>query len=278
MRKIYAVMGYPISHSKSPIIHAAFARQFNIDLRYEKIAVESGNLAPALLAFQSRGGNGVNITSPLKNEAYQITPELTKRATIAKAVNTVVFLAEGKWHGDNTDGIGLLHDLVNNHQLVIKDKQIAIIGAGGASRGILATLLTEQPACIIIANRSLETAVTLVSEFSPWGNLKCGRFQDLAHQTFDLVINATSASTKGENLQLPSSLADGAVCYDLAYGNHAKPFLDWAQNHGATQCLDGLGMLLEQAAESFYLWHGKKPNTHPVIEMFLHAEHNNGEI
>lgn len=279
MRK-YAVMGNPISHSKSPQIHSAFAQQFNIELSYERIVVAQDELANALRIFQSRGGCGVNITLPLKEEAYRLVQEHTARADLAKAVNTIILDSKGseKWQGDNTDGVGLLRDLSNNHQVVMKNKRIVIIGAGGATKGILPTLLAEQPACIVIANRTLEKAENLIANFIDQRNLVSSPFSDLAGQAFDLVINATSASTKGEHFVLPASIAKGSVCYDLAYGRGARPFLNWAQQQGAKMCLDGLGMLVEQAAEAFYVWHGKRPETKPVINMLLHAEHNNVEI
>lgn len=274
----YAVMGNPIAHSKSPLIHTAFAQQFKIKLNYEKILVPSGELASALLVFQNRGGNGVNITLPLKEEAYQLVHQHTQRAVLARAVNTIIFNSPGLWLGDNTDGVGLIRDLLNNRHLSVNSKKLLVIGAGGATRGILAALLAEQPRCLVIANRTLEKAEHLVQEFGALGHLFCCHFEALAEHTFDLVINATSASTKGESLKLPFSLPKGAICYDLAYGDNAQPFLSWARECGASQCFDGLGMLVEQAAEAFYGWHGERPDTKPVIEMLLHDNRNSGEI
>lgn len=275
--QLYAVMGSPIAHSKSPLIHKAFAQQFNIELTYEKIVVESGKLATALQDFKKRGGCGVNITLPLKEEAYHLVADLTERAKIAKAINTIIFKTKN-YQGDNTDGVGLLRDLKNNHKINIKDQRILMIGAGGAARGVLAALLAEQPACLVIANRTNEKAKQLIADFNNQQNLIVSPFQDLRGQEFHIIINATSAGTKGESLHLPSSIAKNAICYDLAYGKSAQPFLAWAKKQGAALCVDGLGMLVEQAAEAFYIWHGKLPDTKEVIEMLLHAERNNGEI
>lgn len=272
----YAVMGNPIEHSKSPLIHKAFAQQFHIELTYEKILVPLGGLADAVWAFREKGGCGINITLPLKMEAYQLVSEHTARTEHIKCVNTIIF-KENKIVGDSTDGIGLLRDF-SHHQIRLKNKRIIILGAGGAARSILVSLLAEHPASLVIANRTKDKADQLIAEFSSMGNLSSASFQDLQEQTFDLIINATSAGAKGEKLHLPLCLTNNPVCYDLSYGAIAQDFLAWIKSRGAGLCLEGYGMLVEQAAESFYLWHGKRPDTQPVIKMLLQARHNNGEI
>jgi shikimate dehydrogenase len=266
MLKKFAVLGNPIAHSQTPQIHQAFAQQFNIELDYERILVTPGELQQVIQTFQNQGGDGVNLTLPLKEQAAVLMTELTPRAQKAGAVNTVIFLDNKKWRGDNTDGIGLLRDLKDNNSIKLTGKNILILGAGGAVRGILAPLLNEKPKTITIANRTLAKAQQLASLFSGLGKVVATDFTGLDSQHFDLIINATSASTKGEGLPLPQSLVKGSVCYDLAYGKNAAAFLLWAKEHGASLTLDGIGMLVEQAAEQFFIWHQKMPETHSVIQ------------
>lgn len=267
MPKKFAVMGNPIAHSMSPIIHQAFAEQFNIALQYERILVMPDELQVRINDFQQQNGCGISLTLPLKEIAIQLAAELTPRAKLAGAVNTVVFLSQGKWRGDNTDGVGFVRDLCINYQQSLTNKRILILGAGGAVRGILPPILAEQPQKIVIANRTIDKAQQLVEDFITLGALSSCSFNEYGALPFDLIINATSASTKGEDLPLPQSLVQGAVCYDLAYGKNAQHFLKWANHAGARMCIDGTGMLVEQAAEQFYIWHKQRPETTSVIRM-----------
>jgi shikimate dehydrogenase len=270
MLKKFAVMGNPIEHSMSPIIHQAFAEQFNIQLQYELILFAEGELKSSIEAFRQQNGWGISLTLPLKQEAVTLADELTPRAKLAGAVNTVIFLDAGRWRGDNTDGIGFIRDIRDNNLVLLTGKRILILGAGGAVRGILPLILAEQPKEVVIANRTLMKAQQLASEFATFGAVKYCVFQDTGLLPFDIVINGTSASTKGEALNVPQALLQQAVCYDLAYGKNAQPFLEWAKQSGARLCIDGAGMLVEQAAEQFYLWHNKKPETISVIRMISH--------
>jgi shikimate dehydrogenase len=272
MSKKYAVIGNPIAHSQSPQIHLAFARQFNIELSYQRILAPLTELAATLQQFQQSGGLGANITVPFKMEAAQLVLEKTERADQAGAVNTIKFNDHNNWSGDNTDGLGLLRDLTQNHGLTLMNKQILMIGAGGAAQGILGSLLSVKPAAILIANRTLASAQRLADRFNN-NNCRACALTDLPQQAFDLIINATSAGVKNESLSLPAHLINQTVCYDLAYGTGARPFLTWAKHHGATAYYDGLGMLVEQAAEAFYYWHNVRPETKSVIE----SCHNNNE-
>jgi shikimate dehydrogenase len=264
----YAVMGNPIAHSKSPRIHALFAAQTGQDLIYEAIRVEPGDFAAAVDRFRAAGGRGLNITVPFKPEAWDYADRRSARADRAGAVNTLV-LDGPEVYGDNTDGPGLVRDLTVNQGYRLAGRRILLIGAGGATRGVLAPLLAERPAEVVIANRTAERARVLVEHFTDVAfgcNLRGGGLDELQHQRFDLVINATAAGLSGEVPALPDDLlADGAWCYDLLYGDRPTPFLLWAAGRGAARCLDGLGMLVEQAAESFLIWRGVRPETGPVI-------------
>ncbi len=264
----YAVMGNPIAHSKSPKIHAAFAAQTGQDLTYEAILVPLGGFAAALDAFQAAGGRGLNVTVPFKEDAWAAVDERSLRAQMARAVNTIRIDAEGQRFGENTDGVGLVRDLTVNLGCTVTGRRILLLGAGGASRGVLTPLLEQDPAALTIANRTAARAATLAADFADVGPVRGGGFAELAGEQFDLVINATAASLQGEVPPLPADcLAPGAWCYDLMYGNEPTAFLLWAEAHGAAHVVDGLGMLVEQAAESFTLWRGVRPDTAPVIEM-----------
>lgn len=263
----YAVMGNPIAHSKSPAIHAMFAQQTGQDISYTAILVEQGKFPEALDEFQQGGGKGLNITVPFKQEAWQQAHERSARAERAGAVNTLVLRADGTRYGDNTDGIGMVRDLRQNHGATIAGRRVLVLGAGGAVRGVLGPLLAEQPARLVIANRTPDKAVELARLFADAGPVAGGGFDALAGQQFELVINGTAASLQGEVPPLPPTvLAAGGWCYDMMYGAEPTPFLRWALAHGAAKALDGLGMLVEQAAESFHLWRGVRPVTAPVIE------------
>lgn len=263
----YAVVGNPISHSKSPWIHARFAEQTGEALTYEALLAEPDGFADTVRTFQAAGGRGLNVTVPFKQEAYRLADAHSARAGRAKAVNTLRFEADGSRFGDNTDGVGLVRDLSLNHGASLTGSRVLVLGAGGAVRGVLAPLLAEGPAAVLIANRTAERAVALARELADLGPLSGGGYDALAGRRFDLIINGTSASLAGELPPLPPACLDeGAWCYDMAYGDGPTPFQAWARRNHAVKALDGLGMLVEQAAEAFYLWRGKRPRTGPVIE------------
>ncbi len=263
----YAVFGNPIEHSKSPEIHRAFADQTDQAMGYRRQLVDVENFMPAAEAFFQAGGKGLNITAPFKLDAYQYASRTTPRARRAGAVNTLAMQADGSVLGDTTDGVGLVNDVKNNLEWGIRTKRVLILGAGGAVRGILEAVLDEQPQHVVIANRSVEKALQLSKGFAEMGYiLGCG-LDVLDGQEFDLIINGTSASLKGGMPVLPDSLlgaAETARCYDLMYAAQPTPFMNWARRGGA-QTADGLGMLVEQAAESFNLWRGVRPDTAAVI-------------
>ncbi|MDH5445114.1 MAG: shikimate dehydrogenase [Gammaproteobacteria bacterium] len=267
----YAVMGNPISHSKSPYIHSLFAKQTSQRLEYTAIHVDLGGFAQAVGNFDAAGGKGLNITVPFKQEAWQLVTERSERAERAGAVNTIRF-GKGQLYGDNTDGVGLVNDLRINHQIAIKAKRVLLMGAGGAARGVLAPLLAEQPLELVIANRTVDKAVELAMSFADMGNIKGMGYDGINDIQFDIVINATAASLQGQLPPLPDELlAENACCYDMMYGAEPTSFMQWASAHGAGRVLDGLGMLVEQAAESFYIWRGVRPDSIAVIET-LRAE------
>jgi shikimate dehydrogenase len=266
----YAVMGNPISHSKSPMIHTLFARQTNQSIEYTAIHVDLGGFEQAVGNFKASGGKGLNITVPFKQEAWALATQRSDRAERAGAVNTLKF-TDNTIFGDNTDGVGLVNDLLVNQQCQLKDNRILLLGAGGAARGVLAPLLAQQPAEIVIGNRTPDRAVALAEQFSDLGRVSGCGFPALAGRQFAIVINATAASLKGEVPPLPNDLlSEDAVCYDMMYGAVPTAFMNWASNHGAAKMSDGLGMLVEQAAESFLIWRGIRPETQPVIEMLRH--------
>ncbi len=264
--QLYAVMGKPVRHSKSPAIHDAFARACGIALEYRAIEVEPGGFAQAVRAFGAAGGRGLNVTVPFKLEAYALADRLSPRAELARAVNTLRFESDATLFGDNTDGVGLVRDLTANLDRRIDSEEVLVLGAGGAARGIIGPLLEQRPAQLVIANRTAARAQALARAFAGHGAVHGGGFAALAGRTFVLVINATAASLQGEVLPLPAGIfAPGALAYDLMYGDEPTPFMHWARAHGAANVSDGLGMLVEQAAESFLLWHGVRPQTAAVI-------------
>lgn len=272
MTDCYAVFGNPIAHSKSPIIHAEFAKQTGEDIAYERQWVEEGKFAEAAGDFFAAGGCGLNITVPFKLDAFAFADQLTERAKQAGAVNTLKKMPDNAILGDNTDGAGLLRDITKNLAWEIAGKRVLVLGAGGAVRGVIAPLLAENPQRIVIANRTLSKAEELVQLFNTGKHaqeskiLRASSLQIHA-RPFDVVINATSASLGGEMLELSSAvLAPNACCYDMMYSKELTPFLQWAKSHNA-EVADGLGMLVEQAAESFYLWRGVMPETRPVIKL-----------
>jgi len=262
----YAVMGNPISHSKSPLIHAQFARQTKQAINYTAIHVDLGGFEQAVGNFVASGGKGLNITVPFKQEAWALADERSERAERAGAANTLIF-KDKKIIADNTDGIGLVRDLLDNKKLELQGRRILLMGAGGAARGVLLPLLILQPAQLVIVNRTAEKAKDLADAFADMAKVVGCGYEALAGQSFDLIINATAASLQGEMPPLPEGvIASGGACYDMMYGSEPTAFMAWSQQQGADRIYDGLGMLVEQAAESFYLWRGVRPQTNEVIE------------
>lgn len=264
----YAVIGNPIAHSKSPQIHAAFARQTGQALSYEAILGPMHGFADTVRAFAASGGRGMNVTVPFKLDAYDLADHLSERAQAAGAVNTLSFRADGI-HADNTDGCGLIRDLTRNLNCPLAGQRVLLLGAGGAARGVLHPLLAEGPAQVVIANRTPARALELVERFRPLcthSALDGGGFDALAGQTFDVLINATAASLSDEAPPVPAAVyGAGALAYDMMYGAQPTAFLKAAAGAGAARGADGLGMLVEQAAESFFLWRGVRPATAEVL-------------
>ncbi len=263
----YAVMGNPIGHSKSPAIHAQFAEQTQQAINYTAIHVDLGGFEQAVGNFIASSGKGLNITVPFKQEAWNLADERSERAERAGAVNTLI-LKDKKIIGDNTDGVGLVRDLIDNKKLALKNTRILLMGAGGAARGVLLPLLNQQPAQLTIVNRTAEKAKDLADSFADQGKtLGCG-YDVLGGESFDLIINATAASLQGELPPLPEGIiASGGACYDMMYGSEPTTFMRWCEQQGADKVFDGLGMLVEQAAESFYLWRDVRPQTVEVIDV-----------
>jgi len=264
----YAVIGNPIAHSKSPRIHALFAQQTGQDLVYDAILAPRDGFVHAVLQFIAEGGRGLNVTLPFKEEAHRLAASLSPRAKSAGAVNTLDFSGPAIF-GDNTDGAGLVRDLTANHDCPIAARRVLLLGAGGAARGVLLPLLQQAPAALLIANRSADKAHRLAREFSAVdaaAPLEACGLEDLAGRQFDLVIDATSAALSDLPLDLPPGLfAPGSFAYEMVYGRETA-FLRQARASGASRMADGLGMLVEQAAESFLLWRGVRPQTRPVLE------------
>ncbi|MBE0482990.1 MAG: shikimate dehydrogenase [Bacterioplanes sp.] len=266
MTDLYAVAGNPISHSKSPLIHSAFARQTQQDMLYKAQLMPLDGFALKAGKFFEHGGSGLNVTVPFKEDAYRFADEWTPRARRAQAVNTLKKLENGRILADNTDGVGLVRDLTLNHHLSLTGKRILLLGAGGAVRGVLQPLLEQQPAELVIANRTLSKAQQLALDFADLGVvIGCGF--EAVEGAFDLIINGTSASLGGECPPIPASaLKADTVTYDMMYGAGRTVFNQWAHEQGVTITLDGLGMLVEQAGEAFYLWRGVRPDTAAVVD------------
>lgn len=270
MTDCYGVMGHPIAHSKSPYIHARFAAQTDQDLGYRAIHVEPGNFQSAVREFEAALGRGLNITLPFKQEAWELVSHRSDRAEQAGAVNTISF--DDGVRGDNTDGIGLVRDLVDNCAATITGKRVLMIGAGGAARGALGALLGEGPGSMVIANRTFSRARELATLFREHGTLEARPFDALKGLSFDLLINATSASLSGQVPPIPDGvISERGTCYDMMYASQPTAFVRWARKQGAANAVDGLGMLVEQAAESFYIWRSIRPRTQPVLSA-LRAE------
>ena len=270
----YAVMGNPISHSKSPKIHTLFAQQTNQDLQYTAIEVPLDQFNVAVDSFVKNNGRGLNITVPFKQQAWELVDSQSERARRAQAVNTIIVNPDGSLSGDNIDGLGIVADISVNHALDIQGLNILIIGAGGAVRGILEPLISHKPSSLHIVNRTLSNAQELAASFNDLYKIDTSSFEQLADKilsnktSFDLIINGSSASLSGELPPLPDNiLMPGGCCYDMMYSDNATVFTAWALNQGASLALDGLGMLVEQAAESFRLWRGVRPDTKAVFDM-----------
>lgn len=261
----YGVFGNPIGHSKSPLIHRLFAAQTGQQLSYEPLLAPLDDFAGFARAFFSEG-RGANVTVPFKEQAFQLADRLSERAQRAGAVNTLHKLADGSLLGDNTDGAGLVRDLTLNAGFSLAGKRILLLGAGGAVRGVLEPFLAQRPAVLVVANRTVEKAERLAQEFAELGVVYPSGF-DWLEEPLDLIVNGTSASLNGETPPIaPSLIQPGhTLCYDMMYAKEPTAFCRWAQTHGAARALDGLGMLVEQAAEAFWLWRGIRPDTAPVL-------------
>lgn len=261
----YLVIGNPISHSLSPLIHRLFAAQTGQELDYTTYQCPTDAFAEHAAAFFADGGRGCNVTVPFKQDAANFATKLTPRAELAGAVNTLKPLDDGPILGDNTDGAGLVQDL-RLHGISCKGQHVLLVGAGGAARGVLLPLLEQQPAQITITNRTFAKAQALAELFSPYGAIQAVPMEQLEHVQPQLIINATSASLQGQRAALPGALIqERTVVYDMMYGAQDTAFISWAREQGAHFCLDGLGMLVAQAAESFALWRGIRPGGRAVL-------------
>ena len=267
----YAVIGNPIAHSKSPLIHAAFARQTGQDLTYGRILGHAEDFREEVRRFFAERGRGLNVTVPFKERAWALADERGPRAETAGAVNTLIPLSEGRLRGDNTDGVGLVRDLEENNGFSFKGKRVLLLGAGGASRGVVRPLLETGLKALVIGNRTVAKALELAASAVTLGPVRGCGLSDLGaivNGGFDLIVNGTSAGLSGEVPALPGGcLAPGGWIYDMLYGDQPTAFCRWGASRGAARVLDGLGMLVEQAAESFWLWRGLRPSTAPVIAM-----------
>jgi shikimate dehydrogenase len=262
----YAVIGHPVSHSRSPFIHARFADQTGQQLSYTTIDAAPDAFVQTVRDFFAQGGGGLNITIPHKETAARLADELTPRARRAGAVNTLARRAGGGLLGDNTDGAGLARDLLNNHRVTIAGRRLLLLGAGGAARGVLAPLLGLRPSQLTLVNRNVVRAQQLAAAFGDLGQVNATGYADLGTEPWDVVINATAASIAGELPPLaPGIVSSRSICYDLAYGRDETPFVRWAHQRGVARAMDGLGMLVEQAAESFFVWRGVRPDTASVL-------------
>jgi shikimate dehydrogenase len=262
----YGVFGHPVGHSLSPFIHGMFARDTGQQMTYRAYDVAPEEFTERVAGFFADGGRGLNITLPHKIVAVEVAQELTARAAHAAAVNTLALQGDNVLLGDNTDGGGLVRDLCDNLGLIITQRRVLILGAGGATRGVLAPLLGLEPAIVVIANRTPERAEALAAAFADLGVTQGVGFEYVGETPFDLIINATSASLSGDIPPIPAgAIGPQTVCYDLAYGRSAMAFVRWAQQSGCVRAVQGLGMLVEQAAESFRLWRGVRPQTAEVL-------------
>lgn len=268
----YAVVGNPVAHSLSPRIHVSFAEQTQQPMSYKAIELAIDNFPLELLELQRQGLKGANVTVPFKQQAWKICSHRSPRAEQAGAVNTLSFMDNGDICGDNTDGTGLTRDLQDNHEIPIQHKKILILGAGGAVRGVLAPLLALKPDSILIANRTLKKAEKLAAEISATGTIYTCSYDDLGADKFDLIINATAAGLSNQVPPLSEkAIGSSTICYDMMYQlDSPTAFVTWARDRGAARAIDGLGMLVEQAAESFYIWRGVRVDTTEVINNLRH--------
>lgn len=261
----YAVIGNPITHSKSPLIHGMFARATDQDMEYVAIEGALGEFAVDVDAFGRAGGRGLNVTAPFKLDAFAYATERSERAQLAGAANAMKF-DDDRVLVDNFDGVGLVRDVTHNLGCALTGKRVLVLGAGGAARGALLPFLAQQPARLVIANRNPDRTAALVAIGGSEGNVEASSYGALAGQVFDVVFNATSASLRAELPPVPETVfAPGCFAYELAYGKGLTPFLRLAQNAGAGRLADGVGMLVEQAAEAFAWWRGVRPDTRAVI-------------
>lgn len=269
----YAVIGNPVAHSKSPLIQDAFARATGQHMRYERLLAPVDGFVETVRKFAEADGLGLNVTIPFKVQAFALARERSQRAQAAGACNTLAWRGE-HWFGDNTDGAGLVRDLTCNLGETIAGRTLLVLGAGGAARGIAGALLAERPLRLVIANRTHAKAIDLSAQFERGGPISAEPLASLSGQQFDIVVNATSL---GLGTSVPAGLwphrlfTPQALAYDLIYADQTTPFLHWARNEGAARTADGLGMLIEQAAESFYLWRGVRPDTDPVFRLLRAA-------
>jgi shikimate dehydrogenase len=262
----YAVIGHPVSHSRSPFIHSRFAAQTGQSMTYTTIDARPEEFEATVRQFFAEDGKGLNVTVPHKEAALLLADELSPRAQRAGAINVLALRAGGRILGDNTDGAGLARDLLNNHRVTIAGRRVLLLGAGGAARGALAPLLGLKPSELVIVNRNVVRAQELVARFIDLGHLRAIGYQELGNDPYDLVINATAASLAGELPALPPGIVSSrSICYDMYYGRDETPFTRWALQRGCSRAIMGLGMLVEQAAESFYLWRGLRPDTASVL-------------
>jgi shikimate dehydrogenase len=264
----YAVIGNPIGHSKSPPIHTEFARQTGQDLVYTALEAPRDGFKLAVDVFRANGGRGLNVTMPFKGDAFAYATELTERARITQSVNTLSFDGD-RISADTADGAGIARDIQQNMHFAIQGRRVLLLGAGGAVRSVLLNILEQQPALVVIANRTVEKALAVQRQYAAHGlKVRAGGYADVRGQAFDLVISGTSASMTGELPPLPPEVfAPGSLAYDMVYGKGETVFLRFAREHGAIKFADGLGMLIEVAAESFFIWRGVRPDTQPVLDL-----------
>jgi shikimate dehydrogenase len=262
----YALLGNPLGHSKSPRIHNAFAAQTGEDMTYELVEAPLDGFRAAVDAFRTAGGRGINVTLPFKPEAFDYATERMERARLAGAVNCMKFDGD-RAIAENFDGLGLVNDIQRNLGFAMRGKRVLMMGAGGAARGAMLPLLETRPALLVVVNRTVSKAIALREQFGDFGTLAAGGYDDIGRQAFDVVVNATSASLRGELPPVrPTAFAAGCLAYDLVYGKGLTPFLRVAREAGAERLADGVGMLVEQAAEAWVWWRGVRPATHDMIE------------
>ncbi len=263
----YAVIGNPVEHSLSPTIHHAFAKQTQQSLQYIKVLSPLDAFSQTVANFRARGGKGFNITVPFKTNAAELVDEISNAAKLSGAVNTIQIRTDGSLFGDNTDGTGLVTDLIQHKNIQLKGANILIIGAGGAVKGVLPAILREQPNMLVISNRTTSKAEILAQQFAALGNITACEFEQLTQYSFNLIINGTSSSLQNAKLPIPKNIIHKDICcYDMVYAKELTSFLKWCQQHGAEKIYDGMGMLVEQAASTFQLWRGIKPETQHILK------------